>query len=316
MKILFISSSRVGDAILSTGILDQLIRDNPNSRITVACGKAAAPVFLETPNIERLIIIEKKRYSLHWYYLWSKVVTNFWGLVVDLRSSLISYAIISKSKKIFKKKGKDLHQLKALSLLISESKIIEPYIYIGHLNKVNAKKLIPDNKKVIALAPTANWGGKQWPAENFIEFISSVSGEKGRIKNSIVAIFGLESENHMIRPLLEYLKNIDHINLIGKTSILDAYACMQRCIGFVGNDSGLMHLAAASRIPTLGLFGPSPEEVYAPWGSNCSWVRTRKSFNEIISSPSYDYKSEKSRMSDLSIETVEEAFIKLINKNA
>ena len=120
----------------------------------------------------------------------------------------------------------------------------------------------------------------------------------------------------MVRPLLEYLRNIEHINLIGKTSILDAYACMQRCAGFVGNDSGLMHLAAASKIPTLGLFGPSPEQVYAPWGSNCSWVRTNKSFNEIISSSSYNYKSEKSHMSSLSSETVEEAFIELLNKNA
>ena len=316
MKILFISSSRVGDAILSTGILALLIRSNPNSKITVACGKAAAPIFSETPNIEKLIIIEKRKYSLHWYYLWSKVAGNFWDLVVDLRSSLIAYTIISKSKKIFKKKNKDLHQLKALSLLFSHSKIIEPHIFAGNLNKANAEKLIPGNKTVIAIGPTANWGGKQWPPENFIKFISSISGKKGRIKNSIVAIFGLESENYMVRPLLEYLRNIEHINLIGKTSILDAYACMQRCAGFVGNDSGLMHLAAASKIPTLGLFGPSPEQVYAPWGSNCSWVRTNKSFNEIISSSSYNYKSEKSHMSSLSSETVEEAFIELLNKNA
>ena len=194
--------------------------------------------------------------------------------------------------------------------MISESKIIEPYIYIGHLNKVNAKKLIPDNKKVIALAPTANWGGKQWPAENFIEFISSVSGEKGRIKNSIVAIFGLESENHMIRPLLEYLKNIDHINLIGKTSILDAYACMQRCIGFVGNDSGLMHLAAAANINTLGLFGPSKEINYRPWGDRSYFLRTESDYEDLVNVKGYSRHHSSSLMKSL---TVEKVFRKVSN---
>ncbi len=312
---MFITSSRIGDAILSTGILNLLIENNPSSRITIACGKAASPIFKATPNVEKVIIINKKKYSLHWLYLWAKILPNFWDMVIDLRSSLISYLIFRKSKKIFKKKGSDVHQLISLSSLFDMSKPLSPRIYIDNKNKIKADKLIPKNRKIIAIGPTANWGGKQWPAENFIKFISNVSGRNGAIKNSIVALFGLPEEVHMIRPLIDYLSNIEHLNLIGKTSVLDAYACMEKCIGFVGNDSGLMHLAAASNIPTLGLFGPSPEKVYAPWGKNCSWVRTEKSFSEIISLPNYDYKSQKSHMSDLKVEVVERAFIDLLNKN-
>jgi ADP-heptose:LPS heptosyltransferase len=46
----------------------------------------------------------------------------------------------------------------------------------------------------------------------------------------------------------------------------EAAACLARVALFVGNDSGLMHLAAAAGAPTLGLFGPTPADEYGPAG--------------------------------------------------
>src|SRR5919108_642625 len=46
------------------------------------------------------------------------------------------------------------------------------------------------------------------------------------------------------------------IDLAEKLDLLTAAACLGRATLFVGNDSGLMHLAAAMGVPTLGLFGP------------------------------------------------------------
>ena len=56
------------------------------------------------------------------------------------------------------------------------------------------------------------------------------------------------------------------IDLIGRTDLLTASAILRRATLFIGNDTGLMHIAAASGVPTLGLFGPSPIDQYAPWG--------------------------------------------------
>jgi ADP-heptose:LPS heptosyltransferase len=56
------------------------------------------------------------------------------------------------------------------------------------------------------------------------------------------------------------------IDLVGALSVPEAAACLARCMLFVGNDSGLMHLAAAAGTPTLGLFGPTPAAEYAPAG--------------------------------------------------
>ena len=49
-------------------------------------------------------------------------------------------------------------------------------------------------------------------------------------------------------------------------------ACLERCALYVGNDSGLMHLAAAAGIPTLGLFGPTPWREYSPAGRRAAFV--------------------------------------------
>ncbi len=65
MRILFITATRIGDAVLSTGLLDHLIGENPEARVTVACGPMAAPLFEAVPNLERILVLEKQAFSLH-----------------------------------------------------------------------------------------------------------------------------------------------------------------------------------------------------------------------------------------------------------
>ena len=68
----------------------------------------------------------------------------------------------------------------------------------------------------------------------------------------------------MAAPLLAALPGA--VDLVGRLALPGAAACLARCAVFVGNDSGLMHLAAAAGAPTLGLFGPTPASEYAPSG--------------------------------------------------
>src|SRR6516164_222413 len=76
MRILFITSNRLGDAVLSTGLLDHLIRAHSDARITVACGPVAEGLFARMPHNERTIVLDKHPYRLHWLPLWSGVVTT------------------------------------------------------------------------------------------------------------------------------------------------------------------------------------------------------------------------------------------------
>ena len=69
------------------------------------------------------------------------------------------------------------------------------------------------------------------------------------------------------------------VDAVGRVDLLTAYALLKRARLFIGNDSGLMHLAAAAGAPTLGLFGPSDERLYAPWGPRARVLRGPRDFD-------------------------------------
>ena len=80
---------------------------------------------------------------------------------------------------------------------------------------------------------------------------------------------------------------------------------------YIGNDSGLMHLAAAVGTPALGLFGPSRETMYGPWGDHCASVRTEATFEALSALPGFHPSNTKSLMDSLAVDVVEEAAIAL-----
>ncbi len=62
----------------------------------------------------------------------------------------------------------------------------------------------------------------------------------------------------------------------------DKRRLLKRCRLMVANDSAMMHLAAASGIPTIGLFGPTKDQHYRPWGENGFVVRTPDSADPLM----------------------------------
>ena len=96
------------------------------------------------------------------------------------------------------------------------------------------------------------------------------------------------------------------IDLVGTVNLPTAASCLARCALFIGNDSGLMHIAAAVATPTLGLFGPSPPTHYAPWGAHCAVAATEISYADLVGAPDFDHLRCASLMTSLSVDRVVE----------
>lgn len=262
MNILFITSSRIGDAVISCGILEALRLQYPQARFTIACGTVAEGVFTRFPALERLIVFEKERFDRHWLRLWSKLVPQVWDIAVDVRGSIITLALAARKRHILKGGRRPGRRYAQLGAALGLAPPPLPVAWTAPEDDAKAATLITEGP-VIALAPTANWEGKIWPAERFIKLFYAL---QAKLPGARAAVFGGPGamEAALASPVLAALPGA--INLVGNLTLPEVAACLRRTVLFVGNDSGLMHLSAAAGTPTLGLFGRSRASEYAPAG--------------------------------------------------
>ncbi|HEY8191692.1 MAG TPA: glycosyltransferase family 9 protein, partial [Alphaproteobacteria bacterium] len=267
MNVLFITSSRLGDAVLSMGLLDHIIRTRPGARIMVACGALPASLFEGVPGLERIIVMKKQSWNRHWISLWRQTVGTKWDMVVDLRDSAVSRLVRARERYIHTAAiDKNLHKVEQNAAAMKLDYVPEPRLWMTEEQVARAEKLMCPSPRpsphggegaVLAIGPTANWPGKMWPAENFIELIGKVTAADGTLPGARVAVFAAPGEEDAARKVLSSVPAERQIDMIAKADPGTAAAALSLCTLYVGNDSGLMHCAAAAGIPTLGLFGPS-----------------------------------------------------------
>jgi len=304
LNVLFVTSTRIGDAVLSTGLLDHVIRTRPGARVTVACGPAAAGLFAGLPGLARVIAMPKRRYGMHWFDLWRRVAATPWSLVVDLRGSALAWALLAGERRVYRTSDALVHRVRQLSDLFALPVPAAPRLWTLPAHDAAAARLLSAGGPILAIGPTANWIGKQWPTERFVALVERLTAEAGILPGARVAVFGGPGERAAAEPILAALPEARRIDLVGTVDLLTAYACLQRCALYVGNDSGLMHMAAAAGIPTLGLFGPSRDEHYAPWdGSGIKAAVARAAPYDSIFPPGYDWRATGTLMGGLSVDS-------------
>lgn len=259
MRILFITATRLGDAVLSTGLLGALVAAHPNARVTVAGGPITESLFADLPGLEQFIPMPKQKRGGHWFSLWRQVIGRRWDRVIDLRGSLIGYCLGARRVQRWHGGLKSVHRVAQIAECFGIDPIPSPRLWITGAAHTPAI----DPRPILALGPTANFKGKQWPLERFAALARALTGGGGRLEGARILLIGAPSERSAAADLFAALPEAEDGFALGDLRRVGAALRAARL--FVGNDSGLMHLAAAAGVPTLGLFGPSPPELYGPW---------------------------------------------------
>jgi heptosyltransferase-3 len=274
-RILFITATRIGDAVLFSGPLAQLARAHPDADITVACGPLAAPLFRAAPRVKEVIVMAKKKGGGHWFDLWRKTVGRRWDRVVDMRGSLTSWALLAGKRQVNRRKPGHVHRHRVVEAadVIAANPVPSPEVWLDAAAEAKAGSVLPDDTPVLALSPAAAAPFKEWSADRFARTAAALTTSGGVLEGACVALFGGPGDEAVTAAVASALPDTQVIDLAGKLDLVEAAACLSRASLFIGNDSGLMHLAAAARTPTLGLFGPTDERIYGPWGDHASSVR-------------------------------------------
>lgn len=315
MKILFVTATRIGDAVLSTGLLRYLIENHPGAAFTIAAGPLAAPLFSEVPGLARVIAVEKKAGKLHWPALYAQVLGAPWDMVVDLRGSALAYLLWARERRVMAKGDAEEHRVHQLARLFALEPPPPPMLWLGAQHRAAAAALVPAGAPVLAVGPAANWQGKEWRAARFAELAQRLTAPNGPLPGARVAVMAAAHERAQAAPVIAALPSGRVIDLVGKADLLTAAAILRNAALFVGNDTGLMHVAAASDAPTLGLFGPSNVKEYAPWGPRAAFVQTAIPYSRLFP-PGWNRFTTDSMLDSLSVDMAEEGARALLRRVA
>ena len=287
VKILIISSNLIGDTILSTGVVDYFNKKYPQAKFTFLIGPSAGQIYNNFLAKQKIILIKKKRFNLHWLDMYLHVFKIKWDIVIDFRSSLLSHLLFNKKKYIFKKE-KNINHINQLKNFFNVEKL-SLSIATNQSEEINASQALNNKYKYIVLFPGGNWKPKIWPTNYFNKLINLLNSRFADLKFIIV---GSSVEKSIYFD--EIKKNLPDnifINLMGETlSLTSAY--MKKSNLFIGNDSGLMHLSFASNLSTIGLFGPTNDIIYGHRNYKSFVIRTSESYEyfnniNIIQNKSY-----------------------------
>ncbi len=203
------------------------------------------------------------------------------GYATDGRRFLLTHPIS------LQKKVKKIHQVhyyqKMLEGLGLQCGSDELYLNLSKTAKAKALEFLenlrakePDISCVIGLNPGASYGpAKRWPAEKFGSLATRVANEM----NGMLLIFGTEAD----RETADFIRQGAPgkvSDMTGKTTLAEAMALIERCDVFVTNDSGLMHVSAALKTPTVAIFGSTNPVTTGPFSMNSTIIR-----KEISCSP-------------------------------
>ncbi|NLY03444.1 MAG: lipopolysaccharide heptosyltransferase II [Campylobacter sp.] len=245
----------LGDAVMASMAIENLCENLKDVKIVFFGSYGSIELYKSHRNGVEFIVDESKNSKFRLLSL-SKNFTSFgkFDLAFSFRSSFstkFSFKFLNaKQKFIFNKNNKQTHQAEKYSAFIANS--------LGFKPKFNSLKLYfePQNfkRKTLGINPGASYGAaKRWYPSYFAEVTTSLSKEYD------IIIFGGKGELKICNEIAEILaKNgVEFKNLCGKTTIKELSEHIAGLTLFITNDSGPMHIAAAYKIPTIALFGPT-----------------------------------------------------------
>ncbi|OGT35292.1 MAG: hypothetical protein A2W28_08415 [Gammaproteobacteria bacterium RBG_16_51_14] len=273
-RILFITLSNIGDAIMTTPVLQALHQIYPDATIDIVGDRRSGQVFQYCPYRGTLITKDKRAGFIGSVRFLQELRKTKYDLIVDLRTDGFAYLLRARARLTKQRANKDkLHaaeqHMSVINRLRKDLSIPAPTLWLDESDEIFANK-------ILAVLPGADWltigpgcGGpeKVWPGERYRELAERCSG----LFDAVILVGGQGDVKYA--DIIKDGLTRKYLDLCGKTDLLQVAAVLKRSRIYIGSDSGLGHIASAVSTPTISLFGPGSPERYRPWGRQSVWIR-------------------------------------------
>jgi len=268
VKFLIIRFSSIGDIVLATSLIRCLKKKNPAAQIDFVVKEQYAGVLSGNPNISNLILYKDNIFNLV-----KKVRSGKYDYIIDIHGNFRSFivALFSPGKVLrFRRYLFERFMLAEFGLNFYRVNDFVADRYIGTVKPLGVEDdgLGPEffitggvhnavgvpAGNFAGICPVSVWKTKRWLRENFIELAKRIIAQSC----CGILIFGGPGE----REYCEGIKNAvgkGAFNLCG-LSIQETAFFLKMCRFLVTNDTGVMHVADALKIPVVALFGPTVKE--------------------------------------------------------
>lgn len=296
-RILVRAPNWVGDAIMSTPALSKLRRATPGSHIVVMCRPWVAAVYRDNPDLDELWTVEDSGLTKFWKAV-KMIRQGGFDMGVAFPNSLRAAALMwfgrvgrrigytQGLRKFLINKPVELHpKLLKDHLVYYYTNIVEwmtdgapdaprQKLVGGEAEREEADRVIreegwEDGKLRIGIAAGSIGAlSKRWPAERFARVAEVIHQQLG----AHIFLIGSPKEKEALKPVVAKCSAPIH-DLLLDVDLPKLIAFMDRMHGFIGNDSGSAHIAAALEIPSVVIFGPTDWRATAPFSTLATVVR-------------------------------------------
>jgi heptosyltransferase-2 len=268
MKIFIELPTWLGDAIMASVAIGNIFDKFPEAKVTVFGSFVATEIYKGFPQVEKIVLNNPKQDTNRYISLYktSREIGLF-DLAFSFRGSSFAtkyllFFVKAKEKYQYKRtKIANIHQVKRYNDFVNKS--LGQDLPLGDLRLPYIPKKC--DKPLLGLNPGATYGNaKRWYPSEFAKVAIALADKYD------IVIFGSPAETeiaHDIQIMLEENNIKNFTNIAGKTSIRELCETIGSLSLFITNDSGPLHIAAAYKIPTIAIFGPTIPAETSGWNN-------------------------------------------------
>ena len=254
----------LGDGVMATPAIENLLKVYPDAQLTVFGSFVSTALFKHHPNIEQLIIDDSKQSGNRLINLYKTAhALGQFDVALSFRSSFASkwliFCVSAQKKAVYRRVGEaDTHQVIRYNDFVNHT--LGQHLEPADLTLFTQPSAQPstqhsNQRPLLGLNPGSTYGSaKRWYPDEFAQVAIALS------KQFDIVILGGPKETDIAQDIEQMLAahDITHVtNRAGSMGIEQLIEQIAQLDILITNDSGPMHVAAAFKVKTVAIFGPT-----------------------------------------------------------